>query len=251
MKKSIFLFILLFTLGLCQAQEELPTISGNRPGYTWSVEVLQHKKISWENGFRYEKTPDGAMTMTLNSMMVRYGIFENAELLVGTDFLMFNDGQAMEPTFGINPLTIGAKVKVYEGQGFIPSVGLLAQVASSHIGSTELLSSHPAPSMYLLFEHDWDNSFWLTYNAGMEWDGDTPSPTTFLGIAIGYGITDDLGVYWDCYNYLHEDGNQHRTELGVTWLPSRKVQLDLEVGFDFQHLKDYFAVGCGVAWMIN
>jgi hypothetical protein len=41
------------------------------------------------------------------------------------------------------------------------------------------------------------------------------------------------------------------TDFGFTWMPSRRVQLDISCDFDFQNLGKYFAIGCGVSWMIN
>ena len=245
------LFALLMTAGLCQAQEELPVFPADRPGYTWGIEVLPLHKVSWENGIGYESTPDGAHTMTLNTTIVRYGIFQNMELRVGTDFLLSNDGQAKEPTFGVAPLTIGTKLKVYESTNWLPSIGLLAEFKSPHIGSKEQLPSHLAPSMYVLFEHS-INWFNLCYNVGLKWDGETATPQTFLALALGFNITDNVATFIESYNYLHPiEANQHMTEFGVTWMVTRRLQLDIECDLDLQHFGKYYAIGGGVAWMIN
>lgn len=155
-KAQVILHTLLILVGLCNAQEELSVLSAARPGYTWGAEVLSLHKVSWENGFGFESSHDGTHTMTHNSAIVPYGIFKDMELRVGTDSLMFNDGQAKEPTFA--PLTVGTKLKVYESTNWLPYIGLLAEFKSPHIGSKELLSSHLVLSIYALFEHsinDW------------------------------------------------------------------------------------------------
>jgi len=248
----IILIALLATANLCQAQEELPVFPPDRPGYTWGTEVLPLHKVSWENGFGYEASPDGASTVTLNSTIVRYGIFKNMELRVGTDFLMLKDGVGEEFAFGVAPLTIGTKLKVYESSNWLPSIGLLAEFQCPHVGSKDLLPSHLAPSMYVLFEHTITDWLWLCYNAGMLWDGETATPQTFLALALGFNITDDIGSFIETYNYLHpEEGNQYMMELGLTWMPSRRVQLDVCCDLDFQNFGKYYAIGGGVAWMIN
>ena len=252
MKKNILVLAMVMVVGMCHAQEELPTLSADRPGYTWGAEVLPLHKVSWENGFGFESSPDGARTVTLNSTIIRYGIFDNMELRVGTDFLVFNVGQTKEPTFGIAPLTIGTKLKVYESTSWLPSVGLLAEFKSPHVGSKELLPSHLAPSMYALFEHSIKDWLVLCYNVGLIWDGETATPQTFLALALGFNITEDVGTYIETYNYLHPEGeHQYMTEMGLTWMVSRRLQLDIECDLDFQHLGKYYAVGGGVAWMIN
>lgn len=254
MKKNLLL-VLIAVLGasaLCRAQEEFPSLVPDRPGMSWGAEVTPHHKLIWDNGFGFEKTPEGVNTFTLSSATLRYGLFENTELRVGTEFLLWNDGDVKEPTFGIAPLFIGTKIKLYEGEGILPSVGVLAELRSPHVGTKDQLPSHLAPSAYLLFEHAIGERFWLCYNAGLEWDGETAEPTTFLALALGCYITESLGAFVESYNYLNrEDENQYMTQFGFTWLVSRRVQLDLEADLDFMNLGKYYAVGCGVSWLIN
>jgi hypothetical protein len=61
-----------------------------------------------------------------------------------------------------------------------------------------------------------------------------------------------MGAFVETYNYLHpEEENQYMTELGITWLVSRRVQLDMEADFDLKDFRNYYSVGCGVSWLIN
>ncbi len=252
MKKTFLLAFSILTACLCLAQDELPTVVSDRPGNTWGTDVTPFHKLVWDNGFGYESSPDGASTMTLNTTILRYGIFKNLELRVGTDFMMYNDGDAKEPTFGFSPLTVGTKIKVYDGNGVLPSIGLLAELASPHVGSKDLLPSHLAPSMYLLFEHTVTDWLGICYNVGEQWDGESAIPTTFLAFCLNFSFNDYVGAFVETYNYIHlEDENQYMTELGLTWLVSRRVQLDIEGDFDLQNFGKYYAVGCGVSWMIN
>ena len=252
MKKTLLLTFSILMACLCFAQEELPTVVPDRPGNTWGTDVTPFHKLVWDNGFCYESSPDGAYTMTLNTTMLRYGIFKNVELRVGTDFLMYKDGVATESTFGINPLTIGTKIKVYDGAGILPSIGLLAKLASPHIGSKDLLPSHLAPSMYLLFEHTVTDWLGICYNVGEQWNGESATPTTFLAFSLNFSFNDNVGAFVETYNYIHpEDENQYMTELGLTWLVSRRVQLDIEGDFDLKNPGKYYSVGCGISWLIN
>lgn len=254
---ALFVALLVLSVTPLKAQydpelDELPVLVPDRPGYTWGAEVLPLHKVSWENGFCFESLPDGTKGVTLNSTVVRYGIVENVELRVGTDFLLLTDDPAKGSSLGVAPLTVGTKIKVYEGEGWLPSVGVLAQFGSSRIGSKELLPSHLTPSMYLLFEHALGDAFWLCYDAGLEWDGETATPQTFLSLTAGYNFTDELGAFVETANYLHpEDGNQYLTNFGLTWMPSRRLQLDLECDLDPQEFGKYFGLCFGVSWMIN
>ena len=249
--KRLLLIALVFICGLCHAQEELPAISADRPGALTGTDVMPLHKLQWETGMGYESTKGGTQTLTLNNTLLRFGLFENAELRIGTDFLMWNDRQAMEPSFGLVPLTIGMKTRFYEGTGYLPSISMLAELKSPHVGTKELLPAHLAPSLHLLFEHTFTDWLGICYNVGAEWDGDTASPTTYLGFGVYFDITEQIGTFVETYNYIHPEGNQYLTQFGLTWLVSRRVQLDLSGDLDFQNLGKFYVISGGVAWLIN
>lgn len=252
MKTGSILIALILATVFCQAQEET-TFSTDRPGNTWGTAVLSLKKVSWENGFVFESSPDGSRMMTLDNTIVRYGIFENVELRLGTDFMMFKGIQDEHYSgVSISPLTIGTKIKVYDGTNILPSIGVLAEFKSPHVGSKDLLPTHLAPSTYLIFENAITDWFSVCYNVGLEWDGETATPTTFLALGLGFSITNDIGAFVETFNYLHpEQGNQYMTEFGITWMMSPRLQFDLESDLDFKNLGKYYSIGAGVAWMIN
>lgn len=248
MKAIKFLFVLMFCAGICQAQEEW-MIPADRPGNTWGAEVMYHHKLSWENGVRYERS-DEETTLTLNSMILRYGLFENVELRVGTDFLMTDEGSGLEG-FKVAPLTVGTKIKCYEGEGWIPSVAVLAELISPHVGSKDLLAPDIASDLYLLLEQPICDYLSLCHNAGLEWDGESATPTTFLALGAWFSFTDTFGGVLETNNYLHPDGNQYLTEFGLYWLPTNKVQLSLSAGLDFGNLKGIHNFCLDLSWMVN
>lgn len=251
MKKSILMIALLVMVGLCYAQDDDFSFPTDRPGNVWGTAVLPHHKISWENGFSYEHS-DGARTITTPSTIIRYGLFKNVELRIGTDFQLSKENPSENMAFGVAPLNIGTKIQCFEGRGAIPAVSVLVQLQSHYIGSKDLLPSHVAPSMYLIFENGINDWFTICYNAGLEMDGETPTPTTFLGLALWFSLSDKWSAFVESYNYLHPEGNQFKSELGFTFSPIPRLQLDLEADLDFQKLPgEFFRLGCGIAWMIN
>ena len=250
MKKSVLLFVVLLLAGFCRAQEEEFSFPTDRPGNVWGTEVLPFNVCSWENGFSYERD-HGQRTIGLPSTIYRYGIFKNVEFRLGADLQLYEDQPNQPLKYGMNPLTFGTKIHIHDGREACPSIAFLAQVQSPHLGSKDLRPDHLAPAMYLISENDNNDWFAICYNVGAEWDGVTATPTTFLGLNLGFCITDELGTYVETFNYLHPDGNQYMTEIGFTYSPIPRLQLDVEANFDVKNLKDYFRVGCGIAWRIN
>lgn len=250
MKKSILLFAILLMAGFCHAQEEDFSFPTDRPGNVWGTEVLPFNHFSWENGFSFENDHVDHV-IALPNTIFRWGVFQNVELRIGTDLQLLEGLSYESKALGVTPLTIGTKIHCWEGRGALPSVAVLAQLQSPHIGSSDLLPDHLAPAMYLIFENVVNDWFAICYNIGAEWDGVTATPTTFLGLNLGFSITDDLSTYVETFNYLHPEGNQYLTEIGFTFTPLPRLQLDVEANFDVQNPRDYFQVGCGIAWCIN
>ena len=240
---------LFLTCSLCIAQDDLLSISADRPGALTGTDIMPQRKIQWETGFAYEAVVGEYRNFTLNSTLLRYGLFRDFELRIGADLVYNKD---MDPTVGIGPLCVGFKAQFYEGEGYIPSIGLLAQINSRHIGTKSLLSERHASSVILLLEHSLSDGFGLGYNFGVEWDGMNASPAAFLGIGAYFDITDRVGTFIEGYNYLHPDrDNNYLTEFGFTWLVSRRVQLDFATDLDLLHLNGYHVLSIGVSWLIN
>lgn len=252
MRKEFIIIALLLSYGICQAQDDLPVISADRPGALTGTDIMPRFKLQWETGMGVELDSDAPHTITLNSSLLRFGLFERAEVRLGTDFLLSDIGKTMEPSFDMAPISIGLKTMLHEGSGIIPSIAFLAEMKTPHFGMKVLLPAHLTPSFHLLFDHTLNDRLSLGYNIGAEWDGETTTPITLLGLGLYYDISDNIGSFVEAYNYLHpKSDNQYLTEFGFTWLVSRRVQLDIAADFDLQRVGKYCIFSFGMAWLIN
>jgi len=251
--RNIFIIIaLLLSYGICQAQDEMPVISADRPGALTGTDIMPQFKLQWETGMSVELDSDASHTITLNSSLLRFGLFERAEVRIGTDFLLSNIGKAMEPSFDMAPISIGLKTMLHEGSGIIPSIAFLAEMRAPHFGMKVLLPAHLTPSFHLLIDHTLNDRLSLGYNIGAEWDGGTAIPTTLLGMGVYYDLSEKIGSFVEAYNYLHPvENNQYLAEFGFTWLLSRRVQLDIAADLDLQNLGKYCILSFGFSWLIN
>ena len=250
--RRLHLTALVLICSLCHAQEELPTISADRPGALTGTDVMPRFKVQWETGTGFESTKGGSNILVLNNTLLRFGLFETAEIRLGANVLMLNEGQGTQPTFGMTPLTFGIKTKFFEGRGILPSVALLAEVKSPHIGTKDWLPSHLTPTLHLLFDHTVTNWLSIGYNVGTEWEIESATAASYLGFGLYFTISEQIGSFVETYNYFRpEESNQYLTQFGFTWLVSRRVQLDLAADLDFQNLGKFYAISGGVAWMIN
>ena len=101
MLKQFLITALVLVCGLCYAQNELPTISADRPGALTGTDVMPRYKVQWETGTGFESTKDGPNIFVLNNTLLRFGLFESAEIRLGANVMMINEGQGNKPIYGI------------------------------------------------------------------------------------------------------------------------------------------------------
>lgn len=254
MKRIIFSLLFLLSLSVLVAQESEFTISADRPGMATGVDILPFKKVQFETGFQWDYS--GTSAITLPTAMLRFGLSDFAELRLQYDGTLTENIDAPW-TYSVEPLTIGTKIKVFEGGQYVPAISFMANLAIP--STTELAHTmHVAPSLYLLFQNDITDWFNVGYNVGVEWNGEDAIPATFLAICLGFGITDNFGAFLESYNYFTRyDISTGKTavdanlDFGFNYIVHPRVQLDLYTSFNCQNPKSYSNIGLGIAWLIN
>lgn len=247
------LFCLLLSAMACMsafAQENVE-FTADRPGASTGPSVVGHKVIQLEQGLRYDGD-GGAGTFTFSNTLLRYGLFPNMELRLGGDGFMYQESEEMPGfTSAFSGLSIGTKIKCYEGEGIVPAVSVLADFGIPCTASEGFNVDYLAPSLYLLFENPVNDWLSIGYNLGAEWDGTLPQPTTFAALCLGFSMTEDLGCFVESYNYFGCLGNTYAMDFGLNWMAGRKVQLDLAANIDLTNPSQCWSVSCGVAWQLN
>ena len=249
--RKLFLSIFLVAYSLVAFAQENVEFTADRPGASTGPSVVGQGVIQLEQGVQYDGD-EGAGTFTFSNTLLRYGLFPNMELRLGGDgFLYQEDGanQGFKPAF--SGLSIGTKIKCFEGQGAVPAVSVLADFAVPCTASKGFNTDHLAPSLYLLFENPVNDWLSVGYNLGAEWDGTLPNATTFAAVCLGFTATENLGCFVESYNYFGSLGNVYAMDFGFNWMVGRKVQLDLAANMDLNNPAQCWSISCGVAWQIN
>lgn len=250
MKRLFSTCVLLLGCLLTQGQEQAE-FTADRPGASTGPSVVGHHVVQLEQGIQYDGD-GGAGTFTFSSTLLRYGLFPNMELRLGGDgFLYQQDGasQGFKPAF--SGLSLGTKIKCFEGRGGIPAVSVLADFSLPYTASKGFNVDYLAPSLYLLFENPVNDWFSIGYNVGAEWDGVLPAPTAFVALCLGFSATENLGCFVESHNYFNKLGNVYAMDFGLSWQVCRKVQLDIAANMDLMNPSQCWAISCGVAWQIN
>ena len=251
----IYLFFSFYSLNISAQNSEEITVLPDRPGVGTAPAVMPHKYFQIESGVSYEQTNYSNLRTDIfsyNQLLLRYGLFSFAELRLSGDFTKtkFDDNGLKSSISGFGAVNLGTKFFFFKGTKFLPQTGLFINVAIPKTGKEEYQVSNLAPSAYLLFQNNLNDNLSLTYNFGLEWDGETNEPATFFAIALGYSINDKLSTYIENYGTFYSGSNSFYFDTGVAFLLTKKLQLDFYTGMDLTGIKKEMQLNIGIAWQI-
>jgi hypothetical protein len=227
-----FILSVLFVCSVIQksmAQEDLPPIQTDRPDQTESPFITPVKYLQIEVGVAKENTTSKEYTLTMPTVLFKYGVNEKFELRLITDFLPFTSCRG--PKYGLAPITIGFKSSLFEESGLWPKTSFLGHITTASIGSEYYSTKYIAPNFRFLMQHTLSQKFALSYNIGSEWDGENAAQTYIYTLSIGLSVTDKLSCFSEVYGYFTKDQDaDHRFDCGFTYLLSNNCQADLSGG---------------------
>ena len=246
--KRLFMCLaaMLGTLFTIAAQEV--EFTADRPGASTGPAVVGLGVAQWEQGMA-AANDGGSMQYTLSNTLLRYGLFEGVEVRLGGDALLYEDAFDWRGAF--SGLSVGTKIRCYEGSGFVPAISLMATLSVPHTGSAGFVTDHLTPSLHLLFENGINDWLSIGYDVGVDYDGTFAAPTTFAAVCFGATLSDRLGCFAESYNCFSEWGNAYCADFGLSYMLAPKVQLDFAVDMDLARPTKCWAVSFGVAWQIN
>lgn len=243
----IFVFKAFTAAILCSSDlySQQEPISTDRPDQTESAFTVPANHIQFESGFGYDKF-ETEEVYSYPSLLIRYGLSENFELRLETEFsrIKFTDTQeGSGSNQGMSPIELGCKIKIAEENGILPTTSFIGHLSIPKLASKDFTSSYYASSFRFTMQHTLSDRFSLGYNAGAEWNGDTPEPVFIYTATTGFSILDNLGSYIELYGFAPQNSKaEHRMDGGLTFQPRKNIQIDLSGGIDLNgNPFDYFA----------
>lgn len=245
-------------------------IQPDRPGLGESSQVLRKGFLQIESGGNYQWDKVESMAslsivsqreVSFNSTFLRLGISDFCEFR-----LAWNIGQGFdlyEPinsttTFidkspiGLSPISLGFKVKVLNGGGWIPSTALLGMMGIPNWASTDLVATSFSPSILVPMEWDLADRWLLTINNGLFWDGEVIDASYFNSFGLDWMATKTIGLFVELYsNYDKANNLQPGFNGGIIWRIRENLQLDLSSGFGLLSQMPNGFINGGVSYRLN
>lgn len=238
----------LMTLFL-KAQNEIDPIVLDRPDLTESPYLVPKNYFQMESGILFKNDKSNAQLMKLPTALWKYGLTNNFELRLITDF----DGSIKNKGFGLSPIWIGFKAPLVEENGMVPKISIISHLQIPTLASSFYKAKYIAPQFRFVFQHTITDKVSLSYNLGMEWDGFLPQQTYIYTLTTGIALTKKIGMYLELYGDFQQkdvQGNYH-ADGGFTYLINNNSMFDISSGFKYLGVnKDYF-LSCGYSFRFN
>jgi hypothetical protein len=239
--KILYTFLILSTSIYSQKNEP---IEADRPDQTETPAIVPKRMFQAENGFTFQKNNSDSTTFLLPSTLWKYGVNDNFELRLITEFVLEEINN--EKLNGFTPIFIGFKVKMTDENGIIPKTSFIAHIGLPKAASSNYKADYLAPEFRFTMQHTLSEKLNLGYNLGAEWDGILIQPTYIYTLTTGYSITEKLGSYIELYGFLSQNEKaNHNFDGGFTYLINNNFMLDLSssIGITNNAPKHYFAFG--------
>lgn len=105
------------------AQDDVE-FTADRPGTSTGPSTIGHKVIQLEQGVQYDGD-GGAGVFTFSNTLLRYGLFDGMELRLGGDGFIYHPEGATKFKPAFSGLSLGTKIRCFEGRGAIPAISVL------------------------------------------------------------------------------------------------------------------------------
>ncbi len=248
MSKNLFMktkitILFLFISTLIYSQNSEP-IQADRPDQTETPAIVPKGMFQVETGFTFQKNDAFSKSLSLPSSLWKYGVNENFEFRLITEFL--SEEINNEKINGFSPIYVGLKVKLTDEKGIIPKTSFIGHLSLTNTASKEFKTEFFAPEFRFVMQHTLTEKMSSSYNLGAEWDGFSAEPTFIYTNAIGYSITEKLGSYIEIFGFMPQNKkSNHSIDGGITYLINPNFMLDLSsgIGISKNAPKNYFAFG--------
>ncbi|MFZ4436323.1 MAG: transporter [Flavobacterium psychrophilum] len=227
MKTKTLFICLLFTT--CLYAQNMEPIQTDRPDQTETPSLVPTGMFQVETGFSLQNNDAHSQTLTLPSTLWKYGVNENFELRLISEFDI--EKQYDLESSGLNPILIGCKIKIAEEKGIIPKTSFIAHMSLPNAATTNRKTDFFAPEFRFVMQHTVTEKMSFSYNLGAEWNGFTAEPTFIYTLATGYTLSNKFGSYIELFGFIPQiEKPMHSFDGGITYLINDDFMLDLSSG---------------------
>ncbi len=214
-------------------------IDTNRPGFSFSPNVVGLGQWQLETGITYTRANDNTRTTSLPVAEIRIGVADQLEVFVSS--LSWSETKTSGgETSGLVDMVLGSKVNVSNAEART-RMALLFQL-SAPIGDDSFSSDRWDPSIAFIWAHNGDLAIAGTvkvseFRSGYQLDNGLKVPFSWGDAHSGF-------VEWEA-NLPEDGGSTHWLNGGYQWLIDDRMQFDFNAGLGLNDRAGDYRLGVG------
>lgn len=223
-------------------------IQTDRPNETESPNVVNQHHLQAESGFSFEKE-DEEKTFNVPELILRYGIFKNAELRVESAFKTTQEEN--KDQCGIEPVAIGFKYHLLDHKDAVPDLGIIGRVTIPWLADNAYQQQKYSPEIRLLAQHELSKSAHLGYNLGVHWLPDALESEYIYTLSADYSLSKKIKFVAETYGFAQSHHHaQNSADIAVLYLVNDDFQLDFITGAGIMHSYSQKFIEIGLSFRI-
>lgn len=209
-------------------------IQTDRPTETESPNAVSKHSLQVESGFSFEKE-EGQTTFDAPEVVLRYGLFKNAELRLESIFKIKQEENTKDQ-YGIEPVAVGVKYHLLDHKNAIPDIAILGRVTIPWLADNSYKEEKYSPEIRMLVQHELSKSAHLSYNLGMHWLPEALQPEYIYTLSADYSITKKVKLVGEAYGLAQPHHHaQNTADIAVLFVVNNNLQLDFITGSGIMH----------------
>ena len=220
-------------------------ITTDRPDQTESAAVVGPKAFQFESGFLVQQNGNLNQEILLPTNLFRIGLSKKLELRVVHEYQISKVQLSDNTLAGFNDLQLGFKWQLFESNDASTQLAVISHaVLPTGTGLGFSLDNYGVINK-LSFGQDLSNDWSIGINLNYDY---LESHSLGYTLAVGYGITSQLGVYFETFGNKTEDQDfENYYDAGLTYLLRENIQLDFSFGSGLNTDMNYLSVG--LSWL--
>lgn len=241
------------------AQKEMAAnTSTEQPGFYVGTYTMYPGNFQMESNLTFSQFRNSVFrvsTLNVPAVLLRYGVSDWLEVRAGTEYNRLYEtalGIDIPHDPSVSPLLLGVKAQVVQPGERLPEISLRAhfripKTGSSGAGPERLASNIMAISNFPIL-----SDFTGYINLGIDWTGESTSPTYQYGFALERVLVSDLTGYLEAYGFISGDSGpiDHRYDLGFFYPITPKLQADLSGGIGIWDDNHTWFTSLGVSFRV-
>ena len=191
--------------------------------------------IQLEAGFNVQQNDANNKEYYSPTLLSKYGINSRIELRLMTTVTTSSTiiiPQGTTHKTALEPIEIGAKIRLWEARKWVPKTSLLFHFAIPHTAGKANDINKIAPNFRFTFQNALTKKIAIGYNLGAEWDGESNTPAYVYTFASGLSISNRWYGYIEAFGEIKKGWpSQHSLDGGIAYNITNDCKADLSSGF--------------------